>query len=138
MTSQILAIFYLNDVDHFIKENLKCKYYIRYMDDLIILDYDYAKLKSYLRLIRAKINDVDLEINNKSNIHKLSEGFSFIGYTFRTGKGLSVKSRNKTVYRIHRHLKNLQKKDLEKYNHSLDSYKGYFKHSDRKLNFEQT
>lgn len=32
MTSQILAIFYLNDVDHYIKEELKFKYYLRYMD----------------------------------------------------------------------------------------------------------
>lgn len=33
MTSQILAIFYLNDLDHFIKETLKIKYYVRYQDD---------------------------------------------------------------------------------------------------------
>ena len=32
MTSQIFAIFYLNDLDHFIKEKLKIKNYIRYMD----------------------------------------------------------------------------------------------------------
>ena len=32
MSSQILAIFYLNDLDHFIKEKLHIKYYIRYMD----------------------------------------------------------------------------------------------------------
>lgn len=32
MTSQILAIFYLNDMDHYIKEKLKIKYYIRYQD----------------------------------------------------------------------------------------------------------
>lgn len=32
MTSQILAIYYLNELDHFIKEKLKIKYYIRYMD----------------------------------------------------------------------------------------------------------
>ena len=32
MSSQFLAIFYLNDLDHYIKEKLKCKYYIRYMD----------------------------------------------------------------------------------------------------------
>lgn len=32
MTSQIFAIFYLNDLDHFIKEKLRIKYYIRYMD----------------------------------------------------------------------------------------------------------
>lgn len=32
MTSQVLAIFYLNDMDHFIKEKLKIKYYVRYQD----------------------------------------------------------------------------------------------------------
>lgn len=32
MTSQILAIFYLNDLDHYIKEELKVKYYVRYQD----------------------------------------------------------------------------------------------------------
>ena len=35
MSSQILAIFYLNDLDHFIKEQLRIKEYIRYMDDFI-------------------------------------------------------------------------------------------------------
>ena len=32
MSSQIFAIFYLNDLDHFIKEKLRIKCYIRYMD----------------------------------------------------------------------------------------------------------
>ena len=33
MTSQILAIFYLNDMDHYIKETLKIKYYVRYQEN---------------------------------------------------------------------------------------------------------
>lgn len=45
MTSQFLAIYYLNDLDHLIKEQLRCKYYIRYMDDFVILDTDCARLK---------------------------------------------------------------------------------------------
>lgn len=45
MTSQILAVFYLNDVDHYIKETLGIKYYIQYMDDLVILDTSLDKLK---------------------------------------------------------------------------------------------
>lgn len=36
MTSQILAIFFLNDFDHFVKEDLKIKYYIRYQDDFLL------------------------------------------------------------------------------------------------------
>lgn len=36
MISQILAIFYLNDFDHFVKEDLKIKYYIRYQDNFLL------------------------------------------------------------------------------------------------------
>ena len=45
MSSQFLAIYFLNDLDHYIKETLGCKYYIRYMDDLIILDINKRKIK---------------------------------------------------------------------------------------------
>ena len=34
LTNQLMAIFYLNDIDHIIKEELNCSRYIRYMDDL--------------------------------------------------------------------------------------------------------
>src|SRR5699024_5897015 len=37
MTSQIMAVYYLNDLDHFIKEKLHIKAYIRYMDDGVLL-----------------------------------------------------------------------------------------------------
>ena len=37
MTSQVLAIFYLNDMDHFIKEKLKIAYYVRYQDDFLLV-----------------------------------------------------------------------------------------------------
>ena len=36
-TSQFFANIYLNELDHFVKENLKVKYYVRYMDDFILL-----------------------------------------------------------------------------------------------------
>ena len=36
MTNQVLAIFYLNDLDHFIKEFLKIKYFLRYQDDFLL------------------------------------------------------------------------------------------------------
>ena len=52
MTSQILAIFYLNNLDHFIKEKLHIKYYVRYMDDGVILSND----KKYLKYCLSVIN----------------------------------------------------------------------------------
>lgn len=51
VSSQILAIFYLNNFDHFIKERLNCKYYLCYMDDGIILNTS----KERLFLIRDEI-----------------------------------------------------------------------------------
>ena len=45
MTSQILAIFYLNDLDYFIKETLKIKCVIRYQDDFLIFHHS----KEYLQ-----------------------------------------------------------------------------------------
>ena len=82
MTSQILAIFYLNDVDYYIKEELKYKYYIRYMDDLVLFSYDKSKLINDYKLIESKINNLKLTLNNKSIIYDCSSGFNFIGYRF--------------------------------------------------------
>lgn len=127
MTSQILAVFYLNDIDHFIKEKLHCKYYIRYMDDLVIIDNDFNKLKNVWREINNEIYKLKLEVNNKSNIYSLDNGFSFLGYTFNTRKGnLRISCNNKTYRRIRKHLKFLQKNNFDKYQKSLNSYKGYF------------
>lgn len=56
MTSQILAIFYLNDVDHYIKEVLRFKYYIRNMDDILIIDTNKDKLIKSFNLIESEIN----------------------------------------------------------------------------------
>ncbi len=82
VTSQILAIFYLNRIDHFIKENLGCKYYIRYMDDGIIFDYNKERLKYVKDQIEKELAKERLTLNKKTNIYKLSSGFTFIGYRF--------------------------------------------------------
>ena len=77
MTSQFLAIYYLNDLDHYIKEKLKCKYYVRYMDDFLILDQDKERLKYIYREIMQKLEELSLLINKKSNLYRVSRGFSF-------------------------------------------------------------
>lgn len=135
MTSQILAIFYMNSVDHFIKENLGFKYYIRYMDDLLIIDTDLNKLKNSFDLIVDEIKKLKLDINSKSNIYKLSNGISFLGYMFKLNKNnkLIVRYNNKTIRRINKRLKNLYKYDYEKYVKSYGSYKGYLYLSNTKL-----
>ena len=83
-TSQFLAVFYLNDLDHFIKEKLDCKYYIRYMDDGIILDSNKERLKDILRILESIIKrEYLLEFNNKTKIYRSTEGFTFLGINYK-------------------------------------------------------
>jgi len=129
MTSQILAIYYLNGIDHFIKEDLRVKYYIRYMDDLVFLDTDYKRLKKIFDMVKVKIENLDLELNDKSRILDFDRGFSFLGYTYKNCNGLIIRINNFTYRRVRRHLRNLKRFDSEMYERSLISYKGFFSRS---------
>lgn len=126
MSSQILAIFYLNKIDHFIKEVLGCKNYIRYMDDLVIIDTDYNKLKEYKKIITKEIEKYDLKVNEKSSIFKLRSGVNFLGYNFKVSKGMVIRYRTDTFKRVNRRLRNLKVYNYEMYLKSYASYKGYF------------
>ena len=66
MTSQILAIFYLNDLDHFIKENLKIKYYVRYQDDFCLFHPSKSYLRFCLNSIKIFLNHEKLLLNKKT------------------------------------------------------------------------
>lgn len=75
--SQILASFYLNDIDHFIKEKLGIKYYVRYVDDFVLIDYNYGYLLYCLGIIKKKLNVLGLSINNKTRVYDSKKGFCF-------------------------------------------------------------
>ena len=128
VTSQILAIFYLNRIDHLIKEKLGCKYYIRYMDDGIIFDYDKDRLKYIKMVIERELLKEKLELNKKTNIYKLSEGITFIGYRFiLKNNKLIIRINNKVKTRIKRKIKYLSHYDKEKLIMVKASYYGYMK-----------
>ena len=91
MTSQILAIFYLNDMDHFIKEDLKIKYYIRYQDDFILFHESKTYLKYCFQEIKAFLKKEKLELNRKSRLYKNTNNFIFLG---RDKNGKYTKYRN--------------------------------------------
>lgn len=127
MSSQILAVFFLNKVDHFIKEKLNCKYYIRYMDDLVILGNDKEELKNIFENVSKYIESFDLKVNKKSGIYSLSNGVNFLGYNFKVfNNKLIIRYRSDTIKRVNKRLKNLKVYDNEMYLKSVASYKGYF------------
>lgn len=79
MTSQILAIFYLNDMDHFIKENLKIKYYVRYQDDFLLFHPSKQYLQFCLRELTNFLSKENLTLNSKTRIYKNTNNFLFLG-----------------------------------------------------------
>lgn len=91
MTSQVLAIFYLNDMDHFIKENLKIKYYVRYQDDFLLFHQSKEYLKYCFSEISNFLKKEKLYLNDKSRIYKNTNHFIFLG---RTQNGKYAKYRN--------------------------------------------
>lgn len=91
MTSQVLAIFYLNDFDHFIKEKLKIKYYVRYQDDFLLFHKSKEYLKYCFEEIKKFLEKEKLTLNKKSRIYKDSNNFLFLG---RNKEGKYVKYRD--------------------------------------------
>ncbi len=91
MTSQVLAIFYLNDMDHFIKEELKIKYYVRYQDDFLLFHQSKEYLKVCLEKIKIFLQKEKLFLNNKTRIFKNTNNFIFLG---RNSKGRYIRYRN--------------------------------------------
>ena len=79
MTSQILAIFYLNDLDHYVKEVLKIKYYVRYQDDFLLFHPSKEYLKYCLNEIKLFLKKEDLTLNSKTRIYKSTNNFIFLG-----------------------------------------------------------
>jgi hypothetical protein len=87
---QIAGISVLNPVDHYIKEKLHVKNYIRYMDDFWMLLDDYGEAEHALSETIEKIKAIGFDINpKKTQITPLSEGFLFLGFHYQlteTGK----------------------------------------------------
>lgn len=79
MTSQVLAIFFLNDMDHFIKEKLKIKYYIRYQDDFLLFHASKKYLQYCLNELNIFLKKEKLILNKKTRIYKNTNNFIFLG-----------------------------------------------------------
>ena len=138
LTNQLLACFFLNDIDHYIKEVLRCKYYIRYMDDIYILSNDKEYLVYCFDKIKYELNKIELNINKKSGIYRLKDGVVFLGYTCNlTNNKLFVRYDNNTIKMIRRKLKYLYDNDFDYYYRSISSYKGYFIRCNTNLFFDK-
>ena len=99
LTSQLFANAYLNELDHFVKRVLKERYYLRYMDDFVILGTDKEHLRAVREEVRAFLNDhLKLSLHpKKAGIAPVDKGVDFLGYVIH-GKLLHL--RKSTVKRF--------------------------------------
>ena len=126
----------MNDLDHYIKEQLHVKYYIRYMDDGVILSNDKEYLKDCLKKITDMVNQYQLTLNKKTCIMNVSKnGIDFLGFRYYIiNQKVIMKVRNITKKRLRRKMKKLdylyiQKKITKKdMNQVIASYQGHLKY----------
>ena len=107
-TSQFFANVYLNKLDYFAKHNLKVKYYIRYVDDFVILDNNKDILEYYKEEVNKFLkNKLLIELHkDKSKIIPLHKGIPFLG--FRNFYHYSL-LKESNINQIKRNLKNWKK-----------------------------
>ncbi len=100
LISQWCANLYLNELDRFVKQHLHEQYYIRYMDDFIILHPDKYHLSNLLYSIRLFCTDhMALELNSKTGIFPVSQGIDFLGYRIWPDYRLLRKSSSRRMER---------------------------------------
>ena len=133
-TSQYFANIYMNELDHYIKEKLKVKYYIRFMDDGILIVENKEKAKEILKKIKEFIKQkLNLELNKKTGYFPVKNGCVFCGYRIYNNYKL-IKRAN--IIRVKKRIKGWNKKwkkgiyDFEKWNQSFNAWKGYSMHAD--------
>ena len=119
---QILAVYYLNTIDTFIKIVKHIKYYGRYMDDMFIISENKNELHGLLEDIKMQISNLNLQINErKTTIIKLTHGFTYlqIKYNITNTGNIIKRMSHKKVVRERRRLKKYSKR----YNEGRMSYK---------------
>jgi len=128
LTSQFFANVYLNELDQFVKHKLRAKFYIRYVDDFVILHENTNLLEHWkIQIERFLNNKLKLELHkDKSKIVSLSKVVDFVG--FRNFYHFKI-LRKRNLRKILRKLENFQKGEitLEKIMETFQGWNAYVK-----------
>ena len=79
-TSQLLALLFLDEFDHYVQEVRGFRYYGRYMDDFYIIAPTKKELQELLKDVERWMDDLRLELNEKTGIFPLRNGIDFLGF----------------------------------------------------------
>lgn len=130
LTSQLFANVYLHRLDMYVKHVLHAEYYMRYMDDFIIISDNLEELREYQRVIERFLNEeLRLELNPKTTIVYAKNGVDFVGYRHWNS---TKKVRKAAMRRMNRLMKNFENGTIteEYFDKSYTSRIGSMKHAD--------
>lgn len=139
LTSQLFANIYLNDFDHYVKKELKIKYYGRYVDDFILIHENKEYLKSLIPIISSYLKaKLSLELHPKKiYLQHIEKGVKFLGaiikphriYVSGRAKNNFIQAVDKSVSAIQQK-RDLQKNDVQQIIATMNSYLGMMRHWD--------
>ena len=133
LTSQFFANVYLNELDYFVKHKLKAKYYIRYMDDFVILHPSRERLESYKAEINEFLKTIRLELHpEKSKIMPFHKGVNLLGFRVFYNYKLPKKSNIRQMsFRINNFIGLNKKGIMDKYEilERIEGWNAYAMHS---------
>lgn len=134
LTSQFFANWYLNDFDHFVKEQLGVKKYLRFVDDFALFSDDRGflqdcrvALEDYLAGLRLTVHPI------KSQLFETRQGCNFLGFRMLPDR---IRVRAESLRRARRRCRRLQGRyarrqvDLGEVIQSLQSWEAHLKHGD--------
>lgn len=134
VTSQIFANIYLDQLDRFIKHNLRIEHYFRYADDFVLLHQNKNYLQELIKPIGSFLErELKLRLHpQKVFIQKLKQGVDFLGYVcFPYCRTIRTKTKKRMLKKL-----NQRKNELvagrttdESFNQTLQSYIGLLKHA---------
>lgn len=134
LTSQFFANVYLNGFDHFVKEKIKVKKYVRYVDDFALFSDDYVFLTDARLIIEEFLAGLRLKLHPiKTQLFETKQGANFLGFRILPDR---IRVRNDNLRKGRRRLKQLQadladgKIDLDTVNQSLQSWFAHLEHGD--------
>lgn len=130
LTSQFFSNIYLDVMDKFIKHKLKCRYYLRYVDDFLIYD----KSPENLNVFHKEIGDflrkeLKLELHqDKKTINLIKNGVDFVGYKIKPGRMYlrqrTLRKMFNITERFQRNIFDVKEKTLERLFCVFNSYLG--------------
>lgn len=128
LTSQFFANVYLNELDYFVKHQLKAGYYIRYVDDFVILHRSKKRLDYFKKRIEAFLKDeLKIELHpDKTKTLALRDGIEFLGYRIFYHYNLLNK---KNIKLITKKISAFRENQITKedFDNSLKGWEGYAK-----------